>query len=169
VSWLPWAVPGVLLGLGILTAVLGVPVLRFLHGTMALLIVAVVLFRFPLGVHLLRTGVLQLGKELEEASYVSGARWWYTHARITVAILMPMLIAVALIVLITALNEVSGVVLLASTDTRTLSLLSLDYLSGSPSDREGASVVIVIVSSLAVAIALVARVFGLRLGSGGLT
>jgi iron(III) transport system permease protein len=169
VTWLPWGVPGVLLSLGILAAVLGIPALRFLHGSMALLIVAVVLFRFPLGVHLIRTGLLQLGRELEEASYVAGARWWYTQLRITVAILMPVLVAVALIVLITALNEVSGVVLLASTDTRTLSLLSLDYLTGSPSDRESAAVVIVIVSMLAIGIALFARILGVRLGGGGLT
>ena len=40
VSWLPWALPGVLLSLGILMVVLQVPFLRFLHGTSTVLIIA---------------------------------------------------------------------------------------------------------------------------------
>jgi iron(III) transport system permease protein len=160
VSWLPWAIPGVLLSLGILTMVLDLPALRVLHGTVVVLVLAVVLFRFPLGVHLLKSGLLQLGKELEEASQVSGAPWWRTQARVTLPILTPMLIAVGLMTCVTAINEVSGVILLASVETRTLSLLSLDYLVGQRAEKEAAAVVTTIIVLLASAIALVARHIG---------
>jgi iron(III) transport system permease protein len=160
VSWLPWAIPGVLLSLGILTMVLNVPVLRVLHGTLFVLVMAVVMFRFPLGVHLLKSGLLQLGKELEEASQVSGAPWWRTQARIVLPILTPMLVAVGLMTCVTAINEVSGVILLASVETRTLSLLSLDYLVGQRAEKEAAAVVTTIIVFLAVVITLVARRIG---------
>ncbi len=163
VSWLPWAIPGVLLSLGILTSVLRIPPLRVLHGSIGVLVVAVVLFRFPLGVHLLKSALLQLSKELEEASNVSGAKWWYTQFRIVLPLLMPTLIAVALMTFISAVNEVSGVVMLASTDTRTLSLLALDYLTGR-GEKEVAAVVITIITALGIGVALIARVFGLQLG-----
>jgi len=157
VSWLPWAIPGVLLSLGILTMIFDVRPLRVLHGSMVALVLAVVLFRFPLGVHLLKSGLLQLGKELEEASQVAGGRWWYTQLRINLPILMPMFIAVGLMTFVTAMNEVSGVILLASVETRTLSLLALDLLASQRAEKEAASVVTTVVVLLSVAVTLVAR------------
>lgn len=166
VSWLPWAVPGVLLSLGLVTMVLGMPALRFLYGSTFILVVAVVLFRFPLSVHLLKSGLMQVNRELEEASVICGSGRIVTQLRITMPILSPMLIGVALMTFVTALNEVSGVVLLASTDVRTLSLLSLDYLMGSQPQREAAAVVTTIMLVLCVGVALVARSFGISLGAG---
>jgi iron(III) transport system permease protein len=164
-SWLPWAVPGVLLSLGLVTFVLGIPALRFLYGSTVILVIAVVLFRFPLSVHLLKSGLLQINKELEEASVICGAGRVRTQLGITIPILSPMLIGVALMVFVTAVNEVSGVVLLASTDVRTLSLLSLDYLLGGSPSREAAAVVTTIMVILCVGVALIARSFGISLGA----
>ena len=161
-SWLPWAIPGVLLSLGLVALVLMLPPLRLLYGSLLLLIIAVVLFRFPLGVHFVKSGLMQVSKELEEASTVCGTGWLTTQRRITVPILLPMLVAVALMTFVTAVNEVSGVVLLASTDTRTLSLLSLGYLSGSFPEKESAAVVTTIMILLCVGVALIARQFETR-------
>lgn len=164
-SWLPWAIPGVLLSLGLVALVLTFPPLRLLYGSLLLLVVAVVLFRFPLGVHFIKSGLMQLSKELEEASTVCGTSWLATQRRITFPILMPMLIAVGLMTFVTAVNEVSGVVLLASTDTRTLSLLSLGYLVGSMTEKESAAVVTTIMILLCVGVALIARQFEMRLAN----
>lgn len=165
-SWLPWSVPGVLLSLGLLSAVLAVPPLRFLHGTLLILVIAIVMFSFPLGVQLLKSGLMQVNRELEEVSNVCGSGRLATQWRINVPLLAPMLIAVGLITFVTAVNEISGVVLLASTDMRTLSLLSLDYLTGTHTDRETAAVLTTIMTMLCVAVALFARSFGISLGGG---
>jgi iron(III) transport system permease protein len=163
-TWLPWAIPGVLLSLGLVTIVLGLPPFRPLYGTLLMLVLAIVLFGFPLGVQLMKSGLLQVSKELEEASIVCGAEWVGTQRRINVPILMPMLLAVGLITFVTAVNEVSAVVLLASTSTRTMSLLSLGFLTGNFPSKESAAVVTMIMITLCVGIALVSRMFGLRLG-----
>jgi iron(III) transport system permease protein len=57
-------------------------------------------------------------------------------------------------------------VLLASTETRTLSLLSLSYVLASSSGKENAAVVTTIMILLCVGVALGARAFGIRLGEG---
>ena len=165
IAWLPWALPGVLLSLGILMIVLRIPLLHFLHGTSFVLILALLLFRFPIGVHLLRTGMMQVSKELEEAGQIAGARWWYVQLKIVRPILMPMLLGVGLISFIATLNEVSGVILLASTQTKTLSLLTLDYLIGAGGSKEAASVITVVIVLLAFLAVVVGRRFGLKLNT----
>jgi iron(III) transport system permease protein len=164
-SWLPWAVPGVLLSLGLLTLVLAIPPLRVLHGSLAVLVLAIVMFGFPLGVNLLKSGLMQVNTELEEASTVCGSGRLRTQWRINVPILAPMLIAVGLMTFVTAVNEISGVVLLASTNVRTLALLSLDYLTGVQTEKETAAVLTTIMTVLCVGVALVARSFGISIGA----
>ena len=163
-SWLPWAVPGVLLSLGLLSAILAVPPLRFLHDTLLILVLAIVMFAFPLGVQLLKSGLMQVNSELEEASTVCGSGRLGTQWRINVPLLAPMLVAVGLITFVTAVNEISGIVLLASTDVRTLALLSLDYLTGTHTNRETAAVLTTIMTLLCVGVALAVRSFGITFG-----
>ena len=72
-----------LIALGLVAMVLMIPPLRLLYGSLPLLIIAVVLFRFPLGVHFIKSGLMQVSKELEEASTVCGTGWLATQQRIT--------------------------------------------------------------------------------------
>ena len=134
-----------------------------LHGTSFILVVAIVLFRFPIGVHLLRTGIMQVSNELEEAAQITGARWWYIQFKIVRPILMPMLLGVGLITFVATLNEVSGVVLLASTATKTLSLLTLDFLVGAGGSREAAAVITIVIMFMAIVAVAIGRRFGLKL------
>ncbi len=164
-SWLPWSIPGVLLSLGLLSAVLAVPPLRVLHGTIVILVVAIVMFSFPLSVQLLKSGLMQVNRELEEASIVCGAGRLGTQWRVNVPLLTPMLVAIGLMTFVTAVNEISGVVLLASTDTRTLSLLSLDYLTGIQPEKEVAAVLATMMTVLCIGVALAARGLGITLGT----
>ena len=126
-------------------------------------VVAIILFRFPIGVHLLRTGMMQVSKELEEAAEVTGARWWYVQLKIVRPILMPMLLGVSLITFVATLNEVSGIILLASVKTKTLSLLTLDFLIGAGGSREAAAVITIVIMFLAIGAVSLGRRFGLKL------
>jgi len=110
---------------------------------------------------------MQISSELEEASVVCGVTPFWTQVRITTPILSPMLIGVGLMTFVAAINEVSGVVLLASTDVRTLSLLSLDYLVGQTPRREAAAVVTTLIVILCICVASISRVFGIGLSATG--
>jgi len=164
VTWLPWAVPGALLSFGVLSFVLSNPISRDLHGTIFILVLVMIMFRFPLGVHLLKSGLMQINRELEEASLICGANRVKTQFRIIAPLLTPMMIAVALMTFVAAVTEVSGVILLASTNTQTLSLLSLGYLTGRDASTEAAAVVTCVMVMLSIGVALISRAFGIRLG-----
>ena len=73
ICWLPSAIPGVLSGLGLLWMFLGTPVFRPFYGTIVLLVVAQVLGGITLATQILKANFVQLGKELEESSRMSGA------------------------------------------------------------------------------------------------
>jgi len=162
VSWLPWSFPGILLGFGLLSLVLRVPLFRPLYGSVALLIFAIVAVNMTVGTQLLKNGLMQLSGELEEGSRAAGASWGVTQLRIVLPLLAPMLVTVGLVVFISAVRDVSTVLLLAAPGTRTLALLSLDYIV--TGRLEEAAVVTSLVIALAVGTALIARSLGSRMG-----
>ena len=75
-SWLPWALPGVLISLALLWAVLGSgDYIKLIYGTVSVLVLAIIIKEMPLGTQIIKAGVLQISNELEEASSASGAGW----------------------------------------------------------------------------------------------
>jgi iron(III) transport system permease protein len=65
---------------------------------------------------------------------------------------------------ISAASTTSSIILLASRETITLSLLGLELASPEVSKREAAGVVSLVIMVLTLGLALVARTFGLRIG-----
>ncbi|HLY64069.1 MAG TPA: ABC transporter permease subunit, partial [Chloroflexota bacterium] len=163
-SWLPFTLPGVLLSLGYLWMFLGLPLFRPLYGSHVVLILALTLSGMTLGVQLSKATLVQLGSELEEAARVTGGSWLLTYRRIVVPLIAPVLVTVAILSFVQTSRNISSVVLLATSTTRPLSLLQLDYMT--QGQYEAGGVVGVIVVLLTISIALVARRFGLSLGVG---
>ena len=164
-SWLPFAIPGILLGVGLLYVFLGNPILRLLYGSIALMILATVTAGMTLGTQILKAAMLQLGVALEEAARASGASWWYAFRRVIVPILMPTLVLVGVVNFIAATRDIASVALLATNATKTLSLLQLDYMVDGRS--EAAAVVSVVLILLTTGAAAAARLLGIRLGIRG--
>jgi len=165
VSWLPFTVPGIILGLALLWLFLGVSVLRPLYGTTALLIIAGVIAGMPLGVQIIKSGLMQLGAELEEASRIAGASWWITYRRIVLRLMTPTLLAVGMITFVGAARNIGSFALLTTSANRPLSMLQLDYVA--QRKLEEAVVVACIIMLVSLAGALLARLIGLRGGSLG--
>jgi iron(III) transport system permease protein len=158
VSWLPFTVPGLILSLAMLSLFLGVAPLRALYGTTWILILTAVLTSMPLGVQMLKGGLLQLGAELEEASRVAGGSWFVTFRRVVLRLLGPSLLTVGLIVFVGAARNVSYVALLSTSTNQPLSMLQLNYLA--QGKNEIASVIAFIVMLASVGGAFVARAAG---------
>ena len=161
-TWLPWAVPGILLAVGLLWVVLGsLPILRGLYGTLALLILAMIINQMPQGVRLMDGTMVQIGHELEESARVSGASWLYTFRKVLVPLLTPTLLATAIIIVLTAMRDISLIVLLYSPKWRVLSILMLEHYIGQATEK--GMVVGLIITALSLLIALLAKVLGMRL------
>jgi len=159
-SWLPIALPGILVGIGLLWAFLGSPIFRPFYGTLFLLVLATSITSMATSTNIIKSNILQIGSELEDASRVSGASSAQTYRRIVLPLIAPVLVLVAVMNFIHAAKDISSVALLATASSRTVSLLQLDYIVGG--EHESASVVAVLVIALTTGIALLVRMFGLR-------
>ena len=161
-SWLPWSIPGILLGIALLWTFLQTKIFLPIYGTIYLLMIAMIIKSMPIGTQLIKSVLLQLGNELEEASKVCGGNWLDTFRRVILPLTTPALITVGLISFISAARDISTVVLLGSGKSRTLSLLMLDFAAGA--EFEKATVVAVIIVAMVVVAALLARALGGQVG-----
>jgi iron(III) transport system permease protein len=162
ICWLPSAIPGVLTGLGLLWMFLGTPLFRPFYGTLFLLVVAQVLGGITLATQVLKSSFIQLGKELEEASRMSGAGFWKTYVKIVLPLVAQTMALVAVLKFMFASQHNAGIILLATSETRTLSLLALDQVAAGY--REVASITVIFIMLLTLGVALIARSFGLKVG-----
>ena len=162
ICWLPSAIPGVLSGLGLLWMFLGTPFFRPFYGTIVLLVIAQVLGGITLSTQILKANFVQLGKELEESSRMSGAGFWRTYFGIVFPLMAQTMVLVGVIKFMFAAQHNSAIILLATSETRTLSLLALDQVAAGY--REVASITIIMVTLLTLGVAIVARSFGLKVG-----
>src|SRR5580765_174917 len=161
-SWLPWSIPGILLGVALLWTFLQTRIFLPIYGTIYLLMIAMVIKSMPFGTQMIKSVLIQLGSDLEEASKVCGGTWLHTFRRVILPLTMPALITVGLVGFISAARDISTVVLLGSGKSRTLSLLMLDFAAGA--EFEKATVVAVIIVGLVVGAALSARALGGQVG-----
>jgi iron(III) transport system permease protein len=162
-SWLPYTIPGILLSLALLSMMLQ-PLFKPLYGSIFSLIIASVVSTMPLAVQIIKSNLMQLGSELEEASWVTGGSWVHTYFKVVLPLMASSLIVIALIKFIGAARNISQVALLSTSSNRPLSMLQLDYIT--EGKFEVASVLSCCVLILTLGVALGARAFGLRLGIG---
>ncbi len=162
-SWIPALIPGLVLSLGLLQIFTSVPFLRPLYGTTAILVAAILLGTITIGTQVLRGAFLQIGQELEEAAEICGASQFYTFRRILLPLISPTVIVVGLEIFATANAAIGVLVLLSVGATQPLSLLQLALLD---SGRfEPAAVIGVIIMTLTLTSAILARVIGRRSGA----
>jgi len=163
IIWASAAIPGILSSLGLLFIFLGTPLLNFLYGTLWALLIVVILQGNTTGVNFLKGVFVQVGADMEEAARVSGAGWLRTFFRIWIPLLMPSLVLLAAINFTIAAGTTSPIILIASRDTITLSLLALEYSVPGVNREEAAGIISLFIIAMTVGGALVVRYFGLRL------
>jgi iron(III) transport system permease protein len=166
-DWMIWssgAVPGILAGLGLLWLFLGTPGLSFLYGSIWALIMVVILQGNTTGVNILKGVFVQIGPDMEEAARASGAGWIRTYFVIWLPLLMPTLSLLAVLNFVSAAGVTSSIILLASRETITLSLLALRLTTELADQREAASIISILIVVLSVGVAIPLRSLSLRLG-----
>ena len=88
-----------------------------------LLLIAYVTRYIPYGMRSASGSILQIHGELEEAASASGASWWETFKRVTLPLLRPGIAAGWIYICIVSFREFSTSVLLATGESRVLSIL----------------------------------------------
>lgn len=143
-TWLPWAVPGILMSLGLLWLFLATPARAFLYGSLLGIIIAIIIRDSPVSTQLMKAAVLQVGRELEESARMSGATWLTTYWRILLPLLAPAAFAVGLLAFAGALRDISTVALLYSGTSRPLSILLLEYGISGNLERSSALAILLV-------------------------
>jgi iron(III) transport system permease protein len=164
IIWGSGAIPGILSGLGLLWLFLETPGLDFLFGTIWALILVVILQGNTTGVNVMKAVFVQVGPDMEEAARVSGAGWLRTYFRIWLPLIMPSLVLLAVHNFVIAAGATSNIILLASHDTMTLSLMALELSTVGVSNREAASVISVFIIAATIGGAAIMRFCGSRVG-----
>ncbi len=135
IIWSSAAVPGILSGLGLLWLFLSpfplgplsnVRPLLFMFGTIWALILVVIIQGNTTGVNIMKGVFVQVGADMEEAARIAGAGWIRTYFKIWIPLLMPTLILLGTMNFVIAAGVTSSIILIASRETMTLSLLALE-------------------------------------------
>lgn len=91
IALMPRSLPGIIAGLGFFYAIIWVPGLDIIRGTIWVLIAAFVVRYIPIGFGSIAPAMTQIGEELDKAARISGASWWSTMYRIILPLLRPAL------------------------------------------------------------------------------
>ena len=164
IIWAAAAMPGTLVGLGLLLMFVKTPLLDALFGTIWALLIVVAISGVTAGTNIFKGVMLQVGASLEEAGRVSGAGWLRTYVTVVVPVLMPTMVLVGMMNFVQAANVTSSIILLASHDTETLSILALRYAYEQGGQIEEAGIVSLVIMALTMIVALPFRSLALRLG-----
>lgn len=163
VTWIPFMIPGIILGLGYLFFALQTPFLQFLYGSKILLVLILGLTTMTFAVQILKSSLLQLGSDLEEAGRVMGGSFWFTLRHIVVPLMLPTAAVVAVMVFGSVNRQVSSIVLLTTAKSEPLSVLQLGYLMAE--DYSAGAVVGTILVGLGLILAIAVRRLGYRFGA----
>lgn len=101
-TFAPLTIPAVITGVAIGLLYLVVPI--GIYGTVWILVVAYAT-RMAVGTRVMRASLIQIHRELEEASLVSGARWFTTFRRVVWPLLVPAVVLVWLLLFIVSFRE----------------------------------------------------------------
>jgi iron(III) transport system permease protein len=120
-AFVPITIPGIVMGMSLILLYVAFPLP--IYGTIWLLMIAYVTRFIPYGMRAASGSILQIHSELEEAAAASGASWWESFKRVTLPLLRPGLAAGWIYICIVSFREFSTSALLATGESRVLSIL----------------------------------------------
>ncbi len=144
-SFMSLGIPAVITGLAVMVLYLSVPI--GIYGTVWILVIAYS-YRLAVSTRLSRATIMQVHRELEEASDASGARWLTTQTRILLPLIMPGLVSVFLLLFIIGMREFTIPFVLYSQENVVMSVLIWQFFQGGEPGRSAALATLMIVMVL---------------------
>jgi iron(III) transport system permease protein len=151
---LPYALPGVVLSIAcILIFLKPIPIIGIsIYNTVWILFVAYLARFLVLGLRPILSGYHQVDRALEEAAQVAGARLIYRLRTIIFPVIAPVAAAGAILVFLTAFNELTISALLWSSGTETLGVVVFSLEQGGESTAAAALAAVTIVITVGLAL-----------------
>jgi iron(III) transport system permease protein len=150
--FIPWAFPGTAMALGLLWAYVDFPIP--IYATIWIILIAYVTRFLPYGLRAVTSTIIQVHKELEEASVVCGAGFMATFRRVLLPMMRPGVMAGWIILVTIFMREFSATLFLYSPGAEPLGpLLYFLYLDGMRGRVAAIGLVISVISVMLIAIA----------------
>ena len=158
----PIAYPGVVFGLSLIWVYLIVPIP--VYGTLWILLIAYVTKYMPLCMRACSAALTQVHRELEDASMMSGASWWFTFSRVVVPLILPGMFVGWVYVFTLTFKVLSLPVLLGHAGTEVIPVVIFDLYEGGQYTRLNALgvLVVILVTIISLAVRHITRRFGLE-------
>jgi iron(III) transport system permease protein len=144
-SFMSLGIPAVITGLAVMVFYLSVPI--GIYGTVWILVIAYS-YRLAVSTRLSRATIMQVHRELEEASAIFGASWLTTQRRILLPLIMPGLVSAFLLLFIIGMREFTIPFVLYSQDNVVMSVLIWQFFQGGEPARSAALAILMIVMVL---------------------
>lgn len=156
-AFIPRAIPGIVVGIGIFYAAVLVPGGQYLNGTLAILMIAFTVRYFPTGFAVLGPSLMQIDRDMERAVLVAGGREWRAIWSIVVPLMKSAMIGCFLLYFVSFFKEYAAASFLFSPDTAVVgtTMLQLDLMGNL--GPVAALSVITLVLTLPIAIFVYAR------------
>ncbi|MBM3606924.1 MAG: iron ABC transporter permease [Alphaproteobacteria bacterium] len=154
-------IPSVIAGLSVMLVYLSLPI--GIYGTVWILVLAYS-YRLAVTTRIARAAIMQVHKELEEASQASGAKWAATQLRIVLPLILPGLLSAFLLLFIIGMREFTIPFVLYSQENVVLSVLIWQLFQGGQPAHSAALGILMIV--LVIPVIVIARRLIARSGSG---
>jgi iron(III) transport system permease protein len=159
-TFIPIAMPGIVLGVSLIWVYLTLPIP--IYGTIWVLLLAYITKFMPYGIRASSASMIQINKELEEASLTAGGTWFQTFRKVILPLLMPGFTAGWIYISIIALRELSTSILLYSYNSTVLSIMAFDLWEGGQYTYVCALGVLMVL--LLITMAFAARKLGAKIG-----
>jgi iron(III) transport system permease protein len=156
--WLPWAMPGIVLALGITWAVVQIGPLSSLYGSNLLVLAGLVVVALPVASRAAEAAVAQLAPQLEEAGRTCGATSAQTFRSIVLRLVLPSFAAGWFLCIILAAGILDlPLVLAGRADPPFPVVLYSMYQTGQTAQAAAACVVALAMAAAFAAVAVIAR------------
>jgi iron(III) transport system permease protein len=151
-TFLPWAFPSTALAIGLLWGYVRLPVP--IYATLGILLIAYVTRFLPYGLRAVSSTIVQVHKELEEASRACGGGFWTTLRRILLPLMRPGLIAGWILLATIFMREFSLSLFLYTPSSEPVGpLLYFLWLDGLTGPLGALGMLVSVVSAILVAVA----------------
>ncbi len=136
-SFMPIAIPGTMIGVGLIYVYLTFNALP-IYGSIWIIMIAYLTNYTSFGSRATHGVMIQLHADLEDAARTSGAGWLRTMHRVVVPLAFPAIAAVWIWVLAHCMRELTSALLLKGVDNTTLPVLLFGYWSGGEPNKAAA-------------------------------
>jgi iron(III) transport system permease protein len=161
-TWLPAALPGIVLGLALSWAYLALPFLRPLYGTPVMLVLALMVAGLPIAARASEGGLVQISSELEEAARTSGSNRVGTIARVVLPLIAPSFLAGWLLTALYVAGRLDVPILLSTRQNR-LAIVAVYELYSNGRPGEAAAVFcLLLIGFVVVTLIMALLALGLR-------